>query len=290
MIEFHDDHLVPSELCRLLYQAVPKQYHVPVRFHNRRRKDVHGERGAYPLGSVDLKRCKIPVHIDINLNPIYKHSWGHSRFYASAPSTAVWRMLVEVCFHEFGHVATKRVSLRMNHHEYHAEYGYGRVYKAIERLADRWMEGRVARIIEGDPRLRQPPRITGYLGARLIRWRAYASEHNSGAAFSAYVKEMRCRKTGAQLTSGDVLSELRLDPYFYPNAYEVLRRASDGVGIDYADAAGRRHKLYAWGDLPVLIQRINEGACKPRERRYETPERTEREFEFELDDFSDSPF
>src|ERR687898_185376 len=113
MIEFHDDHLVPSQLCRLLYQAVPKEYHVPVRFHNRRRRELYGEPGYYPLGALHLKRRKIPTYININLNPIYKHSWGRSRFYVSEPSTAVWRRLLEVCLHEFGHVATNNAANKM---------------------------------------------------------------------------------------------------------------------------------------------------------------------------------
>ncbi len=45
MIEFYKDNLVPSELCRLLYEAVPKEYHVPVRFYNWRRKHLYGESG-----------------------------------------------------------------------------------------------------------------------------------------------------------------------------------------------------------------------------------------------------
>ncbi len=108
MISFHKDNLVPPELCRLLYEAVPKEYHVPVRFHNQRRKHLYGESGLYPAGSVRISRHKKPSPIDINLNPIYefKEKTEHS-FSALAPSSALWRLLVEVCLHEFGHVATK---------------------------------------------------------------------------------------------------------------------------------------------------------------------------------------
>jgi hypothetical protein len=60
MIRFYKDNLVPPELCRMLYEVVPKEYHVPVRFHNRWRKDVHGKSGRYPLGSVGLPRNKKP--------------------------------------------------------------------------------------------------------------------------------------------------------------------------------------------------------------------------------------
>lgn|SRR5215211_4597333 len=160
----------------------------------------------------------------------------------------------------------------------------------IESMADRWMESRVVRILRASPRLGQPKYISGYLEARLIEWRTFASEHESGKDLSAFVKEMRCRKTGAQPTTGDVLSVLQLDPNEYTNPYEVLRQASEGVGTDYADAAGRRHKLYVWGDLRILVQRINEGGWKLRTRRYERQEGTEREFELEPDDLWDIPF
>jgi hypothetical protein len=253
MIEFHNDHLVPPELCRLLYQAVPKKYHVPVTFHNRRRKDVYGDQGPYPRGRLHLKAAKMPSHIDINLNPIYESSWRSRRSYVTAPSTAIWRTLLEVCLHEFGHVATNWVVRRIDHHE----YGYvGAVYWAAEKLADEWMELRIARILQSDPRLCQPQYITGYLGARLAKWRAYASELESGKYCSAYIKEMRCRKTNAQLTTGDVLSVLNIHTFLYSNAYELLRRVSEGIGFDYLDNAGRRHKLYTWGDVPILAERL----------------------------------
>ena len=74
MIRFYKDNLVPAELCRMLYAIVPKKYHVPVRSHNRRRNDLHGESGSYPLGSMDFPRYKQSTAIDINLNLIYKAS------------------------------------------------------------------------------------------------------------------------------------------------------------------------------------------------------------------------
>lgn len=65
MIRFYKDNLVPNELCRMLHEVVPKKYHVPVRFHNRRQKNLYGEVGSYPLGSMTSKRNRYPSHIDI---------------------------------------------------------------------------------------------------------------------------------------------------------------------------------------------------------------------------------
>jgi hypothetical protein len=183
-----------------------------------------------------------------------------------APSTAVWRTLLEVCLHEFGHAATRDAAERLNQHEYNAE-PWGRVYRYMEQLADDWKDQRLARILKCDRRLGQPRRITGYLSVRLaesrIRLRELLSEPgnvwNIGSARAAYVKEQRCWRTGGQLSAGDVLRELGLKPHMFANAYRVLRRASDGLGVYYTDSAGRRHKLYTWGDVPLLAERI--AAC-----------------------------
>ena len=278
MIEFYKDKVVPPELCLMLCQVVPRKYHLPVRFHNRRPK-IYEKRGLYPLGTLHSKKgAREPHHVDINLNPLYEYSWCRHHPYTWVPSAFVWRTLVEVCLHEFGHAATNKAALRMNRHEYFAEYGYGRVYKASEQLADEWMERSIARILKVDPRLGQPEHMKGYLGARLAKWRAYASKQKSGREFSAYVKERRSRKTGGQLTAGNVLKELKIDPYFHPNAYEVLREASVGVGVDYTDSAGRYHKLYTWGDLSIVAQRLKEGSWvlrERRERRAKAPELTD---------------
>ncbi|MDP9456819.1 MAG: hypothetical protein M3Q60_13825 [Actinomycetota bacterium] len=256
MIEFYKDNLVPPELCRMLYEAVPKEHHVPVRFHNRRRKDVYGESGHYPAGSVGVKRRKKPSHIDINLNPIYEAGQGRSKgresFSALAPSSALWRLLVEICLHEFGHVATKEEMFRMNQHEYY--HGDGSVYDATERLADEWRDHRIAKILKIDPRLGQPRYMSGYLGARLIKWKKVVKD---APGYYPFIMERRCQMTGGQLTAGDVLRKLNIQHHSYKNAYALLREASKGIGVDYVDRAGRHHKLYTWGEIPLLAERFD---------------------------------
>lgn len=273
MIRFYGDNLVPPELCRLLYALVPKRHHVPVRFHNYRRKDIHGERGRYPRGAVGTnRRWTEPSHIDINLNPIFGVSQYRHYTYTCVPSSFVWRDLLDVCLHEFGHVATWDTVLHMNHYEYVAKYGRGRVYKATERLADEWKERCLERILAWDPRLAQPEVITGYLGARLIEHRDFGKKW-WGRYYWAWVKDVRCLKTGGQLTAGNVLMELGIFPGSYTNAYQVLRRASEGLGIDYVDGAGRRHKLYTWGDVRLVAERLERAALRKRHSRRSEGER-----------------
>ncbi len=259
MIRFYKDNLVPPELCYMLYKVVPKKYHVPVRFHNRRRKDLHGESGRYLLGSVNLPPNKKPSPIDINLNPIYEEvSWrGVDSSQPIAPSSALWELLVKVCLHEFGHIATRKLADRMNHHEYSLRYG--RVFDATEHLADEWRDRRIARILKLDPRLGQPRYISGYLGARLIKWGKLVKDE---PGCYPYIMERRCQRTGGQLTAGDVLRRLNTDPRSYTNAYEILRRASEGIGIDYVDRAGRHHKLYTWGDVSLIAERFDKAELR----------------------------
>jgi hypothetical protein len=81
------------------------------------------------------------------------------------------------------------------------------------------------------------------------------------------IKEWRCRQTGAQLASGDVLKALKLGPWRYPNAYAVLRAVSHDIGTVWIDQAGRQHRLYVWGDVPVLGTRmLASGKLRRRER------------------------
>jgi hypothetical protein len=224
------------------------------------------------------------AYIDINLNPLYEASWWRHSRYTSAPSSFVWRTLLEVCLHEFGHVATSDLAHKMNQHEYKAEYGLGKVYLATERLANEWRDLRLANILKNNSRLGQPRHMTGYLGARLIRWKEWAKDV---PGYFEYIAERRCSWTGAQLTAGDLLRQLGVEPRRYTNVYRILRQVSEGVGVDYVDRAGRHHKLYTWGDVPVLAQRLDELAWRLRERHNpQHQEVAKRDFE----DYFDIPF
>ena len=200
--------------------------------------------------------------VGVNLNAVYFTAADYL-YPHLASSTAVWRTLLDVCLHEFGHVATRDITERPNRHEYHAK-PWGSVYRHTELLADEWKDRMIERILKRDARLGQPRRITGYLGVRLADQRSFLrraiDEPGDGqvsqAARAAYFKEQRCWKSGAQLTSGDVLRQLGLEPHHFTNAHRVLRKASEGIGVEYTDGAGRRHKLYAWGDLTVLRKRV----------------------------------
>jgi hypothetical protein len=61
---------------------------------------------------------------------------------------------------------------------------------------------------------------------------------------------------GGQLSAGDVLDVLGITTAVYPSAYRLLRTVSDGTGVTYIDRAGRHHKFYVWGDIPLLGTRL----------------------------------
>ena len=279
MIEFHNDRLVPPELCRLLHQVVPQRHHVPVRFFNRH--DAYGEltrrkHRGYPTPFGIFMHHERPC-IGINLNAVYYTATPHLRP-RLAFSTALWRTLLDVCLHEFGHVATRALTDRLNRHEYNAE-PWGRVYRYTEHLAEEWKDERLAQILTYDSRLGQPRRITGYLSVRLAKRRTEARKgitkrenvYISGSTRAAYVKEQRCWRTGAQLSAGDILREIGLEPCRFTNAYRLLYRASDGLGINYRDGVGRVHRLYTWGDVPILAERLAACKAKPVYRGDEYP-------------------
>ncbi len=96
--------------------------------------------------------------------------------------------------------------------------------------------------------------MSGYLGARLIKWRKSVKDEPGCYPF---IMERRCQMTGGQLTAGDVLRKLNIQRHRYTNAYALLRKASEGIGIDYVDRVGRHHKLYTWGDVPLIAERFD---------------------------------
>ena len=250
MIQYSGDSLVPAELCRLLYLTVPDELHVPVAFHNR------------PTPLVD-RRALASCHgdqIHVNLNKVYAAALLGLN--PGAPTVRVWKTLLNTCYHEFGHVATWREVEAVGD-----AYWSDRGHSYVEGLADDWCDQRIAILLEHDGRLAQPRSLTGYLGLRVMRlmdrWHRTLTAHhrrgspNNGSVRAAVVREVRCRRTGGQLSAGDVLVSLDISPRDYVNAHEVLRRASADIGIDYLDAAGRHHKLYRWGDLPLLRRRLD---------------------------------
>ncbi len=69
--------------------------------------------------------------------------------------------------------------------------------------------------------------MSGYYGARLIRWREHAKDE---PGCFPYIMVRRCQRTSGQLTAGDVL-----------------------------------RKLYTWGDVPLLARRFDAAGLRERD-------------------------
>jgi hypothetical protein len=228
MLVFHNDQLLPPELCRLLYQTIPPENHVPVIFWNRPHPVFPRASGLYTLTE---------RRIDICLNPIYRSACrtpGSTAF-------SLWYRLPETCYHEFGYVATEHqhwdVSMQ--------EYAYReRAWSYVEDLAITWANRKLGEFRDHDPRMAQPAHLSGYFGARLCKTFRSIQKFRGSEILHWELKQWRCRKTGGQLSAGDVLDVLGISPLTYPAAYRLLRTVSDGIGVTYFDNAGRRHKFY----------------------------------------------
>jgi hypothetical protein len=233
MITFHNDRLAPKGLCKLVYDLVPDEYHVPVVFYSRK----HGEQGA--MGSWHGRRHPFPF-VKINLHQIWIGGWGA----AWAPAVTLWHELLWTALHEFGHVATERMWDGLDIREYFEEPD-GRVYWIVESLADEWADRYIRKLLAWDDRLAQPRHITGYLGGRIAR---FQPANLKNCDYQRGIVGHRCYVTGGQLTSGDVLRNLELETT--STAYAALR--SLPIGVVYRDHSGRQHRLYTWGDLDRL--------------------------------------
>jgi hypothetical protein len=240
MLVFHNDQLVPPELCRLLYHTIPPEYHVPVIFLNLPHPVRPTALGLY---------FKTERRIDICLNPIFR-SAGRT---PGSAAFSLWYRLLNTCYHEFGHVAKEHqhwdVSLE--------DYSYSdRAWRFVEDLAISWANRKLGELRDHDPRLAQPAHLNGYFGARLCDTFRSIQKHRGNEILYWGLKQWRCRKTGGQLSASDVLNVLRISPSLYPSEYRLLRTVSDGIGVIYINRASRHHLFYEWGDVPTLGTRL----------------------------------
>jgi hypothetical protein len=241
MITFHNDKLVPTELCRLLYQTIPDEYHVPVVFNN-------GEHRRGVLGTA----CS--DHIIINLHPIFG-GWGG---FAGSMAARLWHETLRVCYHEFGHVATATLHDHVSGYEYSLRQ---EGYRYVEKLANDWANQRLAYLLCKDSRLGQPAVLTGYMGAWWWRWLGKVGKDSGRGCMGdsskvAFVKEIRCLRSGGQFTIGDALYKCGFYPSQYRNIYRRLHSVVGDLGVVHTDAAGRKHRLFTHGDLPILQERL----------------------------------
>lgn len=230
MIEFRNEASVGPEICRLLYLIVPEWCHAPIHFHNHRKSwPRHNMNGQ---GMLDLATGI--VHI--NLHDVWWDGRGRS--------TQVWRKLLSTSLHEYGHVATDTYTDQVTEARYWDDW---QAHEYVESYADRWANDRLRLLLKDDPRLGQPLRLSGHLGARAARLMQRCKGSKGGVCLAHYLQEQRLRKTGAQLTAREAALYAGISL-----SAASLRRLCPDVGQEYVDTFGRRHRFYVWGDIPIL--------------------------------------
>jgi hypothetical protein len=187
--------------------------------------------------------------IDICLNSMYSSAARTT----GASAFSLWCRLLRTCYREFGHVATAFQCRGVSPRHY---WRNERDFRYVEALAIDWANRRLAELRDRNARLAQPANLSGYVGARFCRWLNSINALEAEEVRIIRIKEWRCRKTGGQFSAGDVLDALGISIAVYPSAYRLLRTVSDEIGVTYIDQAGRHHKLYVWGDIPLLGTRL----------------------------------
>ena len=243
MITFHNDHLVSPVLCELLYNTVDEHLHRPVIF-------VPGKTDLQALG-----RCYYR-YIEIYL---------HEIFICEPPEIfRLWKDLLCVAYHEFGHIATARLARHVNRQEYESKE---RGYRYTEQLANNWAKESILRLLEKDKRLFQPPSLGAYYDKHLRKELKLAKKFPGRIHMRMLFRE-ECGKfiSGGQLSAGDVAT--MIDAWKYsqspvdkskrvarPN-YELIYKLADDLAYFYIDRAGCRYGYFAYGDVPEIAMRL----------------------------------
>jgi len=143
MITFHNDHLLAPEFCKLIYDTVPEENHVPVVF-TTLAKEYRGVLGQAHFGSAESP------HIQINLQTIFyfyipeKQNFGEN--YSKLHIT-IWTFCDTDAFRR-ANSSIRRIE----------------EWQIIEGLANDYMNLAIIKLLEHDTRLCQPNRLV------VFRW------------------------------------------------------------------------------------------------------------------------
>jgi hypothetical protein len=237
---------VSPALCKLLYDTVPEEWHVPVVF-------LRWETSGDPERSSDVATsfCNdICPRIEIYLNTVLTMGLSKDeRIPPGAPSFRVWYALVETCYHEFGHIADPYAQELSKEAYWESEYACS----VAEAHADTFAARLMARLADFDKNIAQP-RWLGYLSIRMNNL-SHHGKFSWASDRPAWLSEVRCSLSGGQMTTGDVARALGMErgskqmrqyeddrQVRLPNHRLIYRVAAD-LGSKYVDRSGREHSL-----------------------------------------------
>jgi hypothetical protein len=242
MITFHNDYLVPPVLCEILYDTVDESLHRPVIF-------IPCITNQTFLGEYH------DSHIDLYLHGIFNHYWpGEYK---------VWKLLLYIAYHEFGHVATVPLTDHISEEEYRKEEG---AYRFSEQLANDWARKAMLHLAKRDKRLFQPQSLGAYFEWWIVKRKKQLRNTSGWNSFKLrLLEEYRKRISGGQLSSREVASIIGV--FKYPKSSsdktkrewrynpDLICKLADDLAYIYTDSAGRRHRYFAYGDLPEIEMR-----------------------------------
>ena len=246
MISFHNEKMAPPILCKLLHDAVPEECHVPVVFsYGKHTLPKRFLRDGFFMGITDYSL------VCLDLRRIHSHARRDC-----ALDAGIWYGMLKTGFHEFGHIAGR-----------HDEIPWWEKTDALELEADAWAYERMDAVLRWDKRLFQP----FYLGVvSVVKNRRKWAPFRPGSADSArsphlrvpwvYIHDYRCKITAGQLSVGHVAQKVfDLPPdgdHYTRRAIRLVHKYGDDLARVHVDSAGRRHCLWTWGDVPVILGRV----------------------------------
>ena len=278
-MEFHNVKLLPRGLPEIIAQLVPYEFYPDTKVIAYSRKwmgpaaelmvmvDKGGKikrRGGF-LGCAGYDRLTFSFQIGLYPTMCCSNG-GNGRNYPGTFSFQLWMGMLRTAIHEIGHLATYELYAGIPHDiEQHYE-----AYRYVERLADKWMESTMARILRTDPRLGQPPgALTGYPGVL-----AYQFLTNRGRPWGKHnpdrIAEQHGLRCGGQVSMGDVAfcamgrlsgSIFDLDDKSRASLRRVVRRlvhrAANELGIQrYASSINgyRRYLMFNVGEAEAVYE------------------------------------
>lgn len=243
MLTFHNDHLIAPEFCKLMVDTIDPTWDLNVIFFANTPK--FGKRSYSIKGQCNADKRRVILF----LQGIY---------YGCRSEFEIWKRLLRVAYHEFGHYANRYRFADMTIAEYKT---CGRGWKACEKAADYWAYRKMLELAEHDKRICQPKRLGPYLDARYVQRRQSILARQKATSCHPnpdLLKNYRCYKSGGQQSISDVI--FAIGAYVVRDnrailQYKLIHKLADDLGYPYIDSAGRVHMFFAWGDIPEIRRR-----------------------------------
>lgn len=265
-MEFHNPKLLPKGLPEIIAQLVPYEIYPDTKVIAYPRKLERGLAGRASCDGQSYWVKLFPIVI----------SFHHSADKGTI-SFSLWLGCLRTALHEIGHLATRRFWLDLPTH--YSDYSAAHFY--VEKLADRWADQAMARILRVDPRLGQPPgALTGYPGMvayrlrncgrpwngeyyypRVLDWRGLGC---NGQIAPNHIADKFISSCNLYTTRGnddiDWQTEYKLRLAFGRILRHEISKAARDLGIEryFVNKNGRRYLMFNVGEAEAVYEWLAE--------------------------------